>query len=32
MVVSGPYKAISKELEDSGKVKITKQRGKKNKD
>lgn len=30
MVVSGPYKAISKELDDSTKVKITNKRGKKN--
>ena len=30
MVISGPYKAISKELEDSTKVKITNKRGKKN--
>jgi hypothetical protein len=32
MVISGTYKAISKELEDSVKVKITNQRGKKNKE
>lgn len=32
MVISGPYKAISKELEDSSKVKITNKRGKKNKE
>jgi HlyD family secretion protein len=32
MVVSGPYKAISKELSDSTKVKITNKRGKKNKE
>ncbi|MCW8849435.1 MAG: efflux RND transporter periplasmic adaptor subunit [Melioribacteraceae bacterium] len=31
MVISGPYKAISKELEDSTKVKITNKRGKANK-
>lgn len=30
MVVSGPYKAISKELDDSTKVKITNKRGNKN--
>ena len=29
MVVSGPYKAISKELDDSTKVRITNKRGKK---
>lgn len=28
MVISGPYKAISKELNDSTKVKITNKRGK----
>ncbi len=32
MVISGPYKAISKELEDSTKIKITNKRGKKSKD
>jgi HlyD family secretion protein len=32
MVVSGPYKAISKELSDSTKVKITNKRGQKNKE
>ena len=32
MVISGTYKAISKELEDSVKVNITNQRGKKNKE
>ncbi len=31
MVISGPYKAISKELEDSSKVKITNKRDKANK-
>jgi HlyD family secretion protein len=32
MVISGPYKAISKELQDSTKIKITNKRGKKSKD